>query len=53
MFNQQDYALLAVEMSQFLNEKYDEYQRIWIEYDEVAFILGIIVGLWGCLFVIV
>ena len=53
MFNEQDYAILVADMLKFANSKYEEYQRIWIEYDETAFLAAVGLGFWGVAFVIV
>ena len=33
-------------MSEFANEKYDRFQKIWTEFDDVSFYSGIALALW-------
>lgn len=37
-------------MSNFANEKFRYYQSIWIEYDDLAFLVALVVGVWTLLF---
>ena len=37
-------------MSNFANEKFKYYQSIWIEYDDLAFLVALFVGTWTLLF---
>ena len=50
MYDEEHYVVTMVRMAQFANEKYKYYQQIWIEYDEIAFLVAILVGLWTVLF---
>jgi hypothetical protein len=40
-------------MSNYANSKYEHYQRIWVEYDHMAFYLAMLVGVWSIIFHIV
>lgn len=53
MLNEQDHAMSIVQMTQYANEKYQYYQKIWVEYDDAAFIVAIIIGAWSIVFNIV
>lgn len=50
MFEEEHLVDTIVRMAKFANEKYRYYQQIWIEYDEIAFIVAIAVGSWTVLF---
>ena len=50
MWDDQDYASNIVKMAGFANEKYRHYQSIWIEYDDVAFLVALVVGAWTVIF---
>lgn len=39
-------------MADFANQKYHRYQQIWVEYDNLAFLVAIALGLWAVLFCI-
>lgn len=48
--NLKDHVNQLVEMSKFANQKFKYYQSIWIEYDDVAFIVALCVGTWTLVF---
>jgi hypothetical protein len=50
MWDNQDYIQSIVKMSNFANEKFRYYQSIWIEYDDLAFLVALVVGVWTLLF---
>jgi hypothetical protein len=50
MWDEDDYAKNIVLMSKFANEKYQYYQSIWIEYDDLAFLVALVVGSWTVIF---
>lgn len=50
MWDEDDYASNIVKMSKFANEKYQHYQSIWIEYDDLAFLVALVVGSWTVIF---
>lgn len=37
-------------MAQFANQKYSRYQQIWVQYDNLAFLVAIALGWWTVLF---
>lgn len=50
MFDEADYINSMVKMAKFANEKYRHYQSIWIEYDDLAFLVALVVGSWAVVF---
>lgn len=53
MFKEIDYVRSIVEMASYSNQKFSHYQKIWVEYDNIAFVIAIFVGMWSICFHIV